>query len=167
MEGGEQKKGEGQTSKGQEGAEKGVLKKTDFPLKQVSIPIKGNYQRNEPPVKRLSDTEFRARLDKGLCFKCSERYSPEHRCKMKETRELMLFIMNEEESVEEENQTEENSDEVVELKQLDFTEGTDIELRAVTGLTNRGTMKLKGEIRGKEVVVLIDSGATHNFYTSN
>ena len=163
MEGGEQKKREGQTNKGQEGAEKGVLKKTDFPLKQVSIPIKGNYQRNEPPVKRLSDAKFRARLDKCLCFKCNERYSPGHKCKMKKKRELMLFIMNEEESVEEENQREENSEEVVELKQLDLTEETKIELRVVTRLTNRGMMKLKGEIRGKEVVVPIDSGATHNF----
>ena len=123
----EQKKGEGQTSKGQEGVEKGMLKKIDFPLKQVTILTKGNYQMNEPPMKRLSDTEFRARLDKGLCFKCNERYSPVHRCKTKEKRELMLFIMNEEESVEEEDQTEENSDEVVELKQLNLTERTKIE----------------------------------------
>ena len=34
-------------------------------MKQITIPIKGNYQKNEPPVKRLFDVEFRARLDKG------------------------------------------------------------------------------------------------------
>ena len=42
-------------------------------MKQVTIPIKGNYKKNEPSVKRLSDAEFKARLDKGLCFKCNER----------------------------------------------------------------------------------------------
>ena len=47
-------------------------------------------------MKQLSDSEFRARLDKGLCFCCNEEYSHGHTCKMKENRELMLFILNEE-----------------------------------------------------------------------
>ena len=157
------KKGEGSTNKGPEGGEKGITRKTEFPLKQVTIPIKGNYQKSEPPVKRLSDAEFRARLDKGLCFKCNERYSPGHRCKMKDKRELMLFIMNEEESLEDEDRTEETNEEVLELNQLTLEEGTEIELKAIHGLTSKGTMKIKGEIKGKEVLILIDSGATHNF----
>ncbi|KAL0554692.1 hypothetical protein IC582_008619 [Cucumis melo] len=33
----------------------------------------------------------------------------------------------------------------------------------MTGLTAKGTMKLKGWVEDKEIVVLIDSGATHNF----
>ena len=55
-------------------------------MKQIAVPIKGNYQKNEPPVKRLSDTELRARLDKGLCFKCNEKCSLSHRCKVREKR---------------------------------------------------------------------------------
>ena len=31
------------------------------------------------------------------------------------------------------------------------------------GLTNPGTMKIRGIIEGKEVTVLVDCGATHNF----
>lgn len=34
---------------------------------------------------------------------------------------------------------------------------------SVAGITSHHTMKLRGTIRGLEVVVLIDSGATHNF----
>ena len=136
------------------------------------IPIKGNYQKNEPPVNRLSDAEFRARLHKGLYFKCNEKYSQGHRCKIKEKRELMLFILNEEESSEE-GTSEGNTEEVVELKQLDITEGTEIELnitegtemeiKRIIGFSSKGTMKLKDTVKGKEVVVSIDSGATHNF----
>lgn len=47
-------------------------------------------------MRRLSDSEFRARLDKGLCFRCNNKYSHGYRCKIKDNRELMLLIMNEE-----------------------------------------------------------------------
>ena len=63
---------------------------------------------------------------------------------MKEKRELMLFIMNEEESVEEEDRTEESPEEVVKLKQLNQTDGIKVELKTISGLTNKGTMKIKG-----------------------
>lgn len=39
----------------------------------------------------------------------------------------------------------------------------EISLNSVVGLTTPHTMKLKGIIKGHEVVVLIDCGATHNF----
>ena len=152
----------GGSSKGQSSQDKSSPKKTEFPMKQVTIPIKGNYQKNEPPVKRLLDTEFRARLDKGLCFRCNEKYSPGHRCKMREKRELMLFILNEEESGGEEVKMEE-TEEVMELNQLVVAETTEIELKTLTGLTSKGTMKLKGHVKGREVVILVDSGATNNF----
>lgn len=43
-------------------------------------------------------------------------------------RELMLFILNEEESIEDEGRTEETTKEVLELKQINLTDGTEIEL---------------------------------------
>ena len=36
-------------------------------------------------------------------------------------------------------------------------------LNSMLGLTLPGTMKIKGKLRTKEVIVLIDYGATHNF----
>ena len=81
---------------------------------------------------------------------------------MKGKKELM-FIMNEEESIEDEGNVEKPIDEMLELKQINLAKGTKIELKAIHGLTTKGTMKLKGEIKGREVLVLIDSGATHNF----
>ncbi|KAA0033719.1 Transposon Tf2-6 polyprotein [Cucumis melo var. makuwa] len=97
---------------------------------------KPRRENREPPVKRLSDSEFRARLDKGLCFRCNNKYSSGHQCKGKTNRELMLFITNEEELGNEEE------------KEDDGAEGVEL-----------GSL----EIEGGEVIILIDSGATHNF----
>lgn len=33
-----------------------------------------------PNFKRLSEAEFQAKKEKGLCFKCDEKYSIGHRC---------------------------------------------------------------------------------------
>ena len=51
----------------------------------------------------------------------------------------------------------------MELTQINIEEAAEIELRSITGFTSKGTMKLKGDIKGQEVVILIDSGATNNF----
>ncbi|TYJ98820.1 retrotransposon protein [Cucumis melo var. makuwa] len=128
------KNGEGTNRKSKGGSDKEGHKKTEFQMKQVTIPIKGRYHQNEPPIKRLSDAEFRARLDKGLCFSKEEEYPPE-----------------------------ENGEELVELKHLVLTEGAEVELKTITSISSKGTMKLKGVLMNKEVVFLIDSGATHNF----
>jgi len=45
-------------------------------------------------------------------------------------------------------------------------EVVELSISSVVGLTPPQTMKIKGEIGGREVVVLIDSGASHNFIAS-
>ncbi|KAA0059036.1 ty3-gypsy retrotransposon protein [Cucumis melo var. makuwa] len=52
---------------------------------------------------------------------------------------------------------------MVELKNLEVSEETEIELKTMMGFVAKGTMKLKGLVKGKEVIVLVDSGATHDF----
>ena len=42
-----------------------------------------------------------------------------------------------------------------------------LSINSVVRLTNPGTMKIKGMIRERSVVVLIDCGATHNFISEN
>ncbi|KAA0041915.1 uncharacterized protein E5676_scaffold306G001100 [Cucumis melo var. makuwa] len=138
------------------------IRKNEFQMKQIIIPLKGSYHKGEPPVKRLSDAEFRSRLERGHCFRCNEKYSHGHRCMIKEKRELMLFILNEEESVEEGENIDSQKAEQMELKQMDDLEEVVVEYRTITSLITKGTMKLRGEVKGKEIIVLIDSGATHN-----
>ncbi|KAA0037057.1 Ty3/gypsy retrotransposon protein [Cucumis melo var. makuwa] len=62
---------------------------------------------------------------------------------------------------------EEFFDAETEMKQVEVqnVENLNIELslNSVVGLTNPGTMKVKGRVGEEEVVILIDCGATHNF----
>lgn len=39
----------------------------------------------------------------------------------------------------------------------------EVSLSSVVGLTSPKTMRLEGELAGQRVIILIDSGATHNF----
>ncbi|XP_052188845.1 uncharacterized protein LOC127799137 [Diospyros lotus] len=60
-----------------------------------------------------------------------------------------------------EAETRENSRETEDTVRIG--EVVELSLNSVVGLTPPQTMKIKGEIDGQEVVVLIDSGASHNF----
>lgn len=45
--------------------------------------------------------------------------------------------------------------------------GVELSLNSVVGLTEPRTLKLRGEVHGLDVVVLIDCGATHNFISTH
>lgn len=101
----------------------------------------------------LSAEKYQSRLEKGLCFRCDERYGLNHRCKSKQ---LQVLIIGEEEELEElllESQEElKESEPKVELSR-----------HSAAGLNSPKTMKVWGHIKSKEVVILLDCGATHNF----
>ena len=50
---------------------------------------------------------------------------------------------------------------------MEVTETIELSLNSVVGFMTPNMMKLKGTINGKEVIVLIDCGATHNFIRTN
>lgn len=94
--------------------------------------------------------ELRARLDKGLCFSCNDKYFHGHHCKVKENKEPMLFIMNEEEELEE-GLCENEGHEVIKPS---MPKDAEVAPRTIKGFTAKGTLKLKGEIKGKGAIVL-------------
>ncbi|KAA0053433.1 ty3-gypsy retrotransposon protein [Cucumis melo var. makuwa] len=119
---------------------------TTFPMRTITLRSSNNTEiRKDTNSRRLPDAEFQARKEKGLCFRCNEKYSADHKCKMKELRELKMFVVikeGEEYEIIKENTAEEKTLAVlqVEEEQKAFAE---LSLNFVVGLNDPGTMKVK------------------------
>ncbi|KAL2455358.1 RNA-directed DNA polymerase [Abeliophyllum distichum] len=89
-----------------------------------------NYQQR--PFRRLSEAELQAKKEKGLCFKCDEKYTIGHRCKNKELQVLL---------VQEEGESYPNEEEIGEdylgptLETAEVGEVVELSLNSVVGLT--------------------------------
>lgn len=117
------------------------------------------------PDRHYSQAEYRERRAKNQCFFCDEEYHKGHVCK-KGARALHIEgspLLNDQL---EELQTEET---IGDLLTGDFEEAPLISLHVMTTSSlsdteKSDTMQFKGVIgRSKEVHILVDSGATHNF----
>ena len=57
----------------------------NWPMRTITLRgTTGEEVRKTGPTKRLSDAEFQSRKEKGLCFRCNEKYSHDHKCKTEE-----------------------------------------------------------------------------------
>ncbi|RVX04931.1 Retrovirus-related Pol polyprotein from transposon opus [Vitis vinifera] len=95
------------------------------------------------------ESELQARREKGLCFKCDEKFSLGHHCK----KELRVLLVHEDEE-EEDNQFDDRATKepsLIELKDV-----VELSLNSVVGLTMPGTMKIKGTIGSKETSTTSD-----------
>lgn len=101
---------------------------------------------------------MQAKKDKGLCFRCDDKYTIGHRCRNKELHVLLVA-----DDIEGGDGEEEMKEEKV--RRTEFEE-VELSMNSVVSLTSPKTMKMKDTINGQEVVVLIDFGATHNFISS-
>lgn len=118
--------------------------------------------RREGPSRRLSDVEFQVRRDKGLCFHCDEQYSG-HKCTARDQKELRVLLIMENDEEWEVLDGEEEMTETFKLKQVNVEPVAELSLNSMVGLSNPGTVKLRGSINQQTVIVTVDSGATHNF----
>ncbi|KZV22958.1 hypothetical protein F511_37884, partial [Dorcoceras hygrometricum] len=99
------------------------------------------------------------RKERGLCFRCGEVYSPLHKCAFK----LMQVALLEGELGEETDTVEATIGEEGDEDNIKEYVTLELPLFYISGVTQPQTLKLKGKIGGEEVVIMVDSGASHNF----
>ncbi|TYK28432.1 ty3-gypsy retrotransposon protein [Cucumis melo var. makuwa] len=110
--------------------------------------------RCEHPFRRWTDSELQARKDKGLCYRCDKPFSKGHHYKNKKLR--LCVVVDDLDDAEMEEIVNEGA--MVEVSPV-----VELSLNSVVGLTMQGTFKIKGRVEDREIVVMIDCGATHNF----
>lgn len=110
-------------------------------------------------IRSIHNDEFEERRAKGLCFKCGGKYHPTlHKCP---ERALRVLIIGEDETMTEEGEILSMEDVTVESE-----EEVEVECKLMGVLGSMGeshTMKVEGKIQNVDLLVLIDSGASHNF----
>ncbi|KAL1212172.1 hypothetical protein V5N11_028793 [Cardamine amara subsp. amara] len=112
-----------------------------------------------PTYRKLSESEIREKKAKGLCFQCDGRYHAGHQCRYKE---LHILIVREDGT---EYEHEEEDDGEKEGEPTEEPEFAELPLNTAMGLSSPKTIKLRGSIQDINLVIMIDSGATHKFIT--
>jgi hypothetical protein len=113
-------------------------------------------------IQKLTRDEMAERQLKGLYYNCDDKYFSGHKCK-----EQKIFMAISEYISEEDVET----PIVLESPKItDITPPSDppevepiISLNALTGFSALQTLKLIGYIKHRKVIILVDSGSTHNF----
>ncbi|WZY88783.1 hypothetical protein YC2023_045518 [Brassica napus] len=119
-----------------------------------------NHGRLKPPFRRLTPAEVEKWKAEGLCFKCDEKFHPNHPCAQAQLTVLLLHANGVEEEL---------LDDPCELAEAEVGVEAlvgEVSANSVVGITSSRTMKLRRVIQDREVVVLVDSGAMHNFIST-
>ncbi|KAJ7979024.1 Retrotransposon gag protein [Quillaja saponaria] len=125
------------------------------------------------PIKNLSQKEWEQKRLQGLCYRCDEKYTPGHKCKKAQLFQVLIdFDSDGEKGRTGEEDLISFEEEEGECKRAQEDKGkramTDpvISLNAICGAETFKTLKLLGTIRKQAVVMLLDTGSTHNFIDS-
>lgn len=121
----------------------------------ITIGEKPSILHKEFRVKRMFDTEWQTRREKGVCFRYDEKYTLGHQCKNWELRVLLVQ--------EDEEFGKKWRGGCCGLSAMRDGRSVELSLNSVVGLIAPSTMKVRGAVGSKEVVILVDCGATHNF----
>lgn len=109
---------------------------------------------------RLSQADYQDRRARNQCFFCDELYKPGHTCRRSQALLIEACPQHEEVVITEEC-IPEHGEEAPPSENAE--EEPLIKLNVITGDNKSETMQLKGRFNNKQVHVLIDCGATHNF----
>ncbi|OMO60754.1 hypothetical protein COLO4_33758 [Corchorus olitorius] len=122
----------------------------------------GNFKKPTP-------AEIADKKRKGLCFWCQTKYNPGHKCLGAQV--YSMVISDEDESMNSGYRVEEIPD-IGEFSELDpeisETEVQSIiSLHAIYGTSGYQTMRISCTVKHHSLVLLVDSGSTHNFVDGN
>ncbi|XP_042965413.1 uncharacterized protein LOC122299304 [Carya illinoinensis] len=119
------------------------------------------------PKRRIQSAAMDEKRRKGLCYHCDEKWNPTHVCKAPR-----VYVMQAEEGGQVDG-TGVEEEQALGVTELGGTSATvpletvekepEISLNAISGTPGNNTMRLLGRIGQAHVVILIDSGSTHNF----
>eukprot|EP00253_Pinus_taeda_P034002 PITA_34002 len=111
-----------------------------------------------PQPTRLTPQKLEEKRAKGICYSCDSKYTKGHKCAEKK-----LFYINSEEEEEKEQERSKEED-ILQEQSLDEEQmNPTISCNALAGIITPQTIKIEGQIKKNKVIVLIDSGSTHNF----
>ncbi|XP_058784831.1 uncharacterized protein LOC131659692 [Vicia villosa] len=131
---------------------------------QYTTPAQSTFRPKTPstqqpshlPIKKLSQAQIQERRAQGLCFNCDEKFIPGHRC----ATGRFLILLCDDEVMEHTQLFEEQQEAVTETEPSDTY--FQLSTQALTGQFSPQTLKFKGLIGGLSVMVLVDTGSTHN-----
>jgi hypothetical protein len=108
-----------------------------------------------PQPTRLTPQQLEEKKSKVLCFNCDSKCSKGHKCG---ENKLFYIDCEEEEEQEQEPSQDKNVEEIYSKESTPM-----ISCNALARISTLQTLKIEGYIKNKKVIVLIDSGSTHNF----
>lgn len=112
-----------------------------------------NKPRNEQRRITLSNAEMQNLRAQGLCFFCEEKYTPKHKCK----KEIHMITILNDDFMHQEEET--NLEKYIEGELA----ALEVSLNSLNDKDSNRALTFKGMVGNREVIVLIDIGATHNF----
>lgn len=133
---------------------------------EYSSNYSNNTKANTDGFRRLTLAEITEKKQKGLCFHCDQKYEPGHDCRKKK----LYMILDEDSPFDDsakEDMTIEWEDNCHEEEKEEENEVARVSLHAMAGTKGACTLKVQGQLQGRNVSILIDSGSTHNFMSQN
>ncbi|RVW67435.1 Retrovirus-related Pol polyprotein from transposon 17.6 [Vitis vinifera] len=121
-----------------------------IPPNRPAVAVTSINQRTSIVPKRLGWEEMQKRRAQGLCFNCNERFTPGYKCQGPR----LLLIEGHDEVQDKEEEAEISDNREYELE---------VSIHALTGWASPRTMRVAATIKSQPIMVLIDSGSTHNF----
>jgi hypothetical protein len=113
-------------------------------------------------IQKLTRDEMDERQLKGLCYNCDDKNFPGHKCKEKN---LFMAISKDIQEDDDDTSPVLESPETYEINPPSDPPEVEpiISLNALTSFSTPQTLKLIGYIKHRKVIILVDSGRTHNF----